>query len=204
MSNALQVVDELSNVVRPELRSAGGLALQELDQGSTCPAFSLGAQGVRYLLLRPDSVLTACGAKGCSGPTTKNDALFPYLKSGASGVTQCCDFIAFCAYKNANESQSLFIVMIELKSGAVSGSRRQLENGRRVGDFLVGVVRDRAKTSFLGLKVEYRGLVFSPKAPRITGDPTRNRCPFMPYHDGDPTLLTILARPQEQHLRYFL
>ena len=177
----------LRSFIRPDLVVDGALDLFEDDAGSTLPALRLKKHG-RPLLIRPD----LCGRR--PGQVAANDRLFPLVKLDG-GLARHCDYVIAHAADEAHEAV-LFLLFIELKSGAANDARLQIENTRLLIDGLVAAAQHHGRAH--PPTIVRRGVTFAGKA----RTPKGRRCPY----DVNPRMRDLpcaTIAPFEHHLDYF-
>jgi len=183
MASLLQAIGE---IVRPELLQKGPIRLEELDPGSTCKPITINKRGQAVVLkpdIRPEGV---CGRPGCQFTFTAPDRLFPLFRLDVAGLAAVCDYIVFCQ-ENVEGDDRVFVLLCELKSNNVGGSRRQVENGRLLAEYVLKMAALHTRLSKVP-RVEHRGLIFSPKFNVPKGSLQKTRCKYEPLPDGFPDL----------------
>jgi hypothetical protein len=173
----------IGEILRPALVQRGSILLTEADGGSTCEAITLHKSGQAFVL-RPDgSAGGVCPRPDCARTLTAPDRLFPLFRLDVTDLAAMCDYIIFCQETSGDDAR-LFVLLCELKSGKVSGSRRQIENGRLLADYILATATlhqavRRAPT------VERRGLMFSSRCKVVPkGNLRKVRCSYTPMPDG--------------------
>ena len=163
MNGALKAAWALIELMRPALQ-VQGLVLEEHTPTSTCPPVKFTKQG-RSLLLRPDNPIHVCDRQDCHAKAgSPNERLFPFFVPQKEGLTALCDYLIFYeprACKPDAEAGS-FVFLCELKSGSVKGSRRQLQNGKLLAEYLLAMARLHGEVHAKPI-ITYRGIVFSPR-----------------------------------------
>lgn len=179
MSGLLQAIGD---VLRPVLLQRGTIRLEETDPASKTGLITLHRAGPG-IVLRPDLTAGArCTRNGCNAAFTAPDRLFPLFRLDIPGLASMCDYIVF-AQDSTSEGAPLFVLHCELKSGNASGSKRQMENGRILSEYVLAMatrhhsLRERPR-------VLHRGIVFSPKYPVPRGSLERQRCNYAPFPDA--------------------
>lgn len=175
----LQAVGE---ILRPTLVQRGNVQLEETDVGSTCKAITLHKSG-QALVLRPDlSAGGVCPRSDCAKSLSANDRLFPLFRQDVPGLAAMCDYIVFCQ-DDAENDDRLFVLLCELKSRDVKGSRNQIEKGMLLADYIVSTAMNQHPIQQKP-RIERRGLVFSPKFERPKGSLQKSRCQYQPLRGG--------------------
>lgn len=178
MPTLLQAIGE---ILRPALVPPGPIQLQETDPGSTCETVTIHKQG-QALVLRPDLAAGGvCPRRECALTLGAPDRLFPLFRLDVAGLCVMCDYIVFCQ-ESSREDARLFVLLCELKSENVGGSRRQIENGRLLADYILNMAAHHRAVRLPA--VERRGLVFSPKYKFPKGSLRKVRCPYSPLAGG--------------------
>ena len=176
----------ISEILRPELMQPGPIVLKETDEKSKCRAITLTRHGQAIVLkpdLRPQGV---CGRPGCQFTFTAPDRLFPLFRLDVAGLSAVCDYIVFCQDGPENDAR-VFVLLCELKSNNPGGSRRQIENGRLLADYVLQMAALQTRRPLPS--VERRGLVFSPRFSMPKGSLLSTRCAYQPEPSGFPDLL---------------
>lgn len=173
----------ISDVVRNEFRQDGVVRLEETAAGSTCGPVTLNKSGPAVVLKLDGLPPPACAQPGCNLRYSVNDRIFPLFKTETGGLTALCDYLIFYPEKDVDDPR-LFVFLCELKSGRVSGSRKQAENGKLLADYILAMARHHHKLTSSPACVP-RGLVFSPmlEVPKIM-NPARDRCAYTSFSDG--------------------
>lgn len=172
------LLQAISEILRPSLRLDGPIELQELDPGSRCEAIRLRRTG-SSVVLKLDQPYRACERPGCQLGLSANDRMFPLFDHRASELCSVCDYVIFCQEK---AEEALYVLLCDLKSGNVSGSRGQLENGRLLADYILAMAMHHRSLPSPG-KIECRGVVFSPESPMPKGNLHKIRCSYTEYKD---------------------
>ncbi len=118
---------------------------------------------------------------GCELTLSAPDRLFPLFRLVA-GISVMCDYIVFCQEASRDDAR-LFVLLCELKSENVGGSRKQLENGRLLADYILAMAIHHHAVRPLPT-VERRALVFSPRFVVPKGSLRKQRCSYSPMSDG--------------------
>src|SRR4051812_1667078 len=125
MPTLLQAIGE---VLRPGLVQRGPIRLEETDPASTCKAITLHKSG-QALVLKPDQAAGGvCPRPDCVFTLAAPDRLFPLFRLDVPGLSAMCDYIVF-SQESSGDDTRLFVLLCELKSNHVGGSRKQIENG---------------------------------------------------------------------------
>lgn len=139
------------------------------------------------IVLKPDvRPKIVCGRPDCQLTFTAPDRLFPLFRLDVAGLTAVCDYIVFCQ-ENVEGDDRLFVLLCELKSNNLGGSRRQVENGRLLAEYVLKMAALHTRLSKVP-RVEHRGLIFSPKFNVPKGSLQKTRCNYEPLPDGFPDL----------------
>lgn len=179
MTTLLQAIGD---ILRPGLVQRGPIRLVEDDPGSTCQAITLHKSGQAFVL-RPDSSAGGmCTRQGCTFTLTAPDRLFPLFRLDVPGLAAMCDYIVFCQAASGDDAR-IFVLLCELKSENVGSSRRQIENGRLLADYIVQAAMRHHAVRPVPTIVR-RGLVFSPKFKVPKGSLRKVRCSYEPLPDG--------------------
>jgi hypothetical protein len=179
MPTLLQAIGE---ILRPSLVQRGPIRLEEADPGSTCEPITLHKSGQAFVLRPDQSAGGICPRPGCALTLSAPDRLFPLFRLDVAGLAAMCDYIVFCQEATRDDAR-LFVLVCELKSENVGGSRRQLENGRLLADYILATAIHHHAVRPLPT-VERRGLVFSPKFKVPKGSLRKVRCSYLPMADG--------------------
>ena len=158
----------IRELLRPQLFRAGAIELSEEDPGSSIAPFKLETSQPA-LVLRFDQV----PHEGMS----LNDRLFPLLDHTKPGLCVHCDYVIL-RQAHGRESEPLYVLLIELKSGPTGGALKQIESSRLLIDGALAMMRHASKTAPWTSVVRYRGLIFTPQARPVAGDPRRVPCPY--------------------------
>lgn len=161
----LQTVREL---LRPQLLGAGTIELSEEDPGSTIKPFKLETSQPA-LVLRFDRI----PHEGMS----LDDRLFPLLNRTVTGLCVHCDYVIL-RQARGGASEPLYVLLVELKSGPNRGAQRQIESSRLLFDSALSLMRLTRKSAPWTDDIRYRGLIFTPQARPVAGDPKRVPCPY--------------------------
>lgn len=176
------LLQALGEILRPALVQRGPIRLEETAPDSTCKAITLHKSG-QALVLKPDqSAGGICSRPGCALTLSAPDRLFPLFRLDVAGLSVMCDYILFCQ-ETAEDDSRLFVLLCELKSENVGGSRRQLENGRLLADYILATAIHHHAVRPLPT-IERRGLVFSPKYNVPKGSLRKRRCSYSRMLDG--------------------
>jgi hypothetical protein len=97
-----------------------------------------------------------------------------------------CDYIVFCQDSARNDAR-LFVLLCELKSGNVRGSRQQVENGRLLAEYILAMARHHGGVRSIQ-EIALRGLIFCSDARVPKGSLRRTRCAYEPYPNGFPDM----------------
>lgn len=176
------LLQAIGEILRPALVQRGPIRLVEGDPGSTCEAVTLHKSG-QAVVLRPDAAAGGvCPRADCALTLSAPDRLFPLLRLDVAGLAAMCDYIVFCQETSRDDAR-VFVLLCELKSGSVGGSRRQLENGRLLADYILAMA-SRHHAVRTPPAVQRRGLVFSPKFKVPKGSLHKARCAYESMPDG--------------------
>ncbi len=172
------LLEAIELVLRPGLTKRGPIMLEETSPRSICKTITLdknGQPGMQAIMLQPDRVDNA----GISIP----DRLFPLFRHKSAGIAAMCDYIVFCQ-ETSPVSDRVFVLHCELKSLNPGGSRRQIENGRLLADYIVEMAKYHHSIGPVPA-IERRGLVFRPGLSVPKGSPFKTRCAYdAPLKDG--------------------
>lgn len=183
MPTLLQAIGE---ILRPTLVQRGPIRLEETEPGSSCEAITLHKSGQAFVLKPDQSAGGVCPQPGCNLTLTAPDRLFPLFRLDVPGLAAMCDYIVFCQETSGDDAR-LFVLLCELKSSHVGGSRSQIENGRLLADYILAMASHHHSIRPLP-RVERRGLVFSPKFKVPKGSLRKVRCSYSPMQDGFPDM----------------
>jgi len=164
------LIEAIRDVLDPEFSSSGPFRLTESDTGSTCLPVAL-SKTQKAVLLTPALV----ASKGESA----SRRLFPLFNVGTKGLAVMCDYILFCNESKTNR-ETVFVLLCELKSANVAGSRQQIENGALLANYIVEMAAYHKKIAKTEMPtVCQRGIVFrtEAKAPPL-GDLRRHLCTY--------------------------
>jgi len=175
MATLLQAIGE---VLRPALVQRSPFRLEETDRGSTCEAITLHKSGQAFLLKPDQSAGGVCPRGDCAFTFSTPNRLFPLFQTEVAGIAALCDYIVFCQ-ENSRDDAPLFVLLCELKSGNVKGSRQQIENGRLLADYIVAMARYHRAVQPMP-EVFLRGLIFSPTYSVPKGNLHKVRCKYAP------------------------
>jgi len=129
------------------------LVLSENARGSTCkPVRIRRSDRCVFISFNAKVPFTPKGEPICI-----KDRLFPLFDPDVEGVARMCDYWILC--ERDDERPVLYVFLCELKSGD-PGGLGQLENGKLLAEHFVNMVAYHRK---LAPRVEYRGIVFSPR-----------------------------------------
>lgn len=173
---ATTLLQALGELLRPELVQPGPILLTEDDPGSTCKAISLHKSGQAFVLQPDRAAGGICPRNDCARTLSAPDRLFPLFRQGVPRLTAMCDYIVFCQ-ESAGDDARLFVLLCELKSGNVTGSRQQVENGRLLADYILSMAMHHGPVR-IAPRVERRGLVFSPRYNVPKGNLRKVRCAY--------------------------
>ena len=175
----LPLLQAIANVLRPDLIQQGSIRLEEADPGSACRAITLDKGGRNAIVLRPDQVGGGiCPRHDCAIRLDAANRLFPLFRLDA-GIAVMCDYIVFCQDTPRPDAR-LFVLLCELKSGNVGGSRQQIENGRLLADYLLAKASHHGAVRSLP-EIQRRGLVFRADARVPKGSLRSSRCAYEPW-----------------------
>lgn len=180
-------LDALRAVVRDDLVVEGTIRLVERDAGSTLPEVLIKKSG-RPLVLRPD----LCALR--PGKVSANDRLFPLVKLDG-GFARHCDYVIAHSSDEARDD-ALYLLFVELKSGAAADARRQIENTRLLIDGLVAAATHHGRVA--QPQIVRRGVTFA----RQARTPKGVRCPY-DENPRMPDLRCATVPPDEYRLGYF-
>ncbi len=198
MTTLLQAIGE---ILRPGLVQRGPILLTEADPGSTCKAITLRKSGQAFVLQPDQSAGGVCPRNDCAYTFSASDRLFPLFRD-VPGLAAMCDYIVFCQ-ESAGEDARLFVLLCELKSGDVKGSRQQIENGRLLADYVLSMARHHHAVRSQPT-IERRGLVFSPKYDVPKGSLVKARCKYPTRFESFPDLpFAYYASGKEYPLSHF-
>lgn len=176
------LLQAIAQVLRPRVAPPGTLRLTESEPGSTCRPITLHKSG-QAVLLRPDlSAGAVCPRADCALTLAAQDRLFPLFRLDMPGLAVMCDYILFCQAASGDDTR-LFVLHCELKSGNVDGSRRQIENGRLLVDYILAMTSHHL-TPRPSPTVAHRGIVFSPKFGVPKGNLRKARCKYQQLPGG--------------------
>ncbi len=171
------LLDAIEQVLRPDLVQRGPLVLEETSPRSVCKPITLhkdGQNSMQALLLRPDRI-------ACEGMSIQ-DRLFPLFHHQTPGITVLCDYIVFCC--DLQRPDCLFVLHCELKSNNPGGSRKQIENGRLLADYVLEMAKYH-RGPLMTPTIQRRGIIFRPGVGIPKGNWFRKRCEYAaPYSDG--------------------
>lgn len=196
------LIQTLSDILRPELVQTGLLRLEEGDSGSICKAITLHKSG-QAIVLRPDqSAGKLCTRPDCGLSISANDRLFPLFRPNLPGLSSMCDYLVFCQRASGDEAR-LFVLLCELKSGKAEGSRKQLENGRLLADYILAMAKQHGALQSMP-EIVRRGLVFSTNYNIPKGSLRKAPCKYSPMPGGFPDMpFAYYACGQEYPLEHF-
>jgi hypothetical protein len=177
MTTLLQAIGD---ILRPELVDRGTLLLQETATSSTSKPITLHKSGQAFVL-RPDrSAGAICPRSDCARSLSAPDRLFPLFRVDVAKIAVMCDYIVFCEDSSRNR---LFVLHCELKSKNIDGSRKQIENGKLLADYVVSMAMHH-QTIRTKPAIAHRGIVFSPKFDIPKGSLITSRCRYERMVDG--------------------
>ena len=178
------LLQAIGDILRPELKQDGPICLRESDPGSTCEPVTLHKTGPAVVLKVDSQRPQMCARPDCGFSFAVNDRFFPLFRIDQGGLTKLCDYIIFYSHQRAeSEASPMYVFLCEMKSGSPSGSRKQIENGRILTDYIVQMARHH-KVIRSDSEIRYRGLIFSPQFREPKGHLRAGRCAYEPYQDG--------------------
>ncbi|MBK9258723.1 MAG: hypothetical protein IPM54_02680 [Polyangiaceae bacterium] len=201
----MTLLQAISDILRPNLIERGPLLLEETDAKSTCKAITLHKSGQAFMV-RPDrSAGGICPRVDCSRSLSAPDRLFPLFRVDLPDIGAMCDYIVFCHDLTRDENR-LFILHCEMKSTSPQGSRKQIENGKLLADYIVTMAKHHRPMHALST-VEHRGLVFCNKPGLYVpkGNLQEKRCRYTPPFAGGLSDLKFAYYPagKEYPLSHF-
>lgn len=163
------LIDAIRSILRPEVLPSGPLKLSEAGPASACLPVIL-ERSRKAVLVRPDDV-TIPGQSA-------SDRLFALFDVKIPKLAAMCDYILFC--NESDTSDSVFVLLCELKSTNVAGSRDQIENGALLADYIVEMAVHHKRVT--KPELHHRGIVFntSPKFGPV-GNPRRQLCKYQAW-----------------------
>ncbi len=171
------LLDAIEKVLRPGLVQRGPILLEEKTSSSICKPITLHKDGqpwMQAIMLQPERV-------ACAGLAIQ-DRLFPLFDHFTAGVAVMCDYLVFC--QDIRHPDCLFVLHCELKSTNPGGSRKQIENGRLLADYIVEMAKYHHSLRDVPT-IQRRGLVFCPAVGVPKDNLFRNPCRYAsPYADG--------------------
>lgn len=183
MPTLLQAIGE---ILRPALVQRGPIRLHEADPASACEAITLHKRGPAFVVKPDQAAERACPRPDCGITLSAPDRLFPLFRHEEPGIAVMCDYIVFCQETSRDDGR-VFVLLCELKSGNVGGSRQQIENGRLLADYILEMAKHHRTVRPMPA-VERRGLVFSPSFKVPKGSLRKARCSYSPLPDGFPDM----------------
>lgn len=146
-------VQAIADVVRPELEVHAPLQLQEPNPGGQHPPIKIGCHD-DVLALSFDQCCCQLWGSGAH----LGEWLHPLFRDGKR-LRESCDYVLF-----HEEHETLWVLLVELKSHNSGSARDQIMNTRLLIDHLLSVVEKRSGYSGdLPRKRQYRGVVFNEK-----------------------------------------
>lgn len=188
------LLEAIQTILRPDLLLGKPIKLVELDPGSKCGPIRLPTH-TSPVVLKPDQSYIGCPRLDCGIGLSANDRLFPLFDVKKSGFCVVCDYVIFCQTK---PEAPLFILLCELKSGTLSGSAKQLENGRLLADYILAMARYHGDVR-IEPTVEHRGLVFHPAGAKPMGNLHKLDCAYDPPSDVMRDMPTARYRSGEEY-----
>ncbi len=178
-------------------RGGGAIWLEEDDRGSTCKPITLHKRG-KAVVLRPDkSAGGVCPRPDCAFTLNAPNRLFPLFRLDVVGLTSMCDYIVFCQEARRDDAR-LFVLLCELKSENIGGSRNQLEKGRLLADYILAMATHQHAVRPMP-SIQRRGLVFSPRFEKPKGNLVTRRCVYAPLPGGSTDMPFARYRDGEKY-----
>jgi hypothetical protein len=172
------LLQAIGDILRPALVQRGPIRLEEVDPGSACKPITLHKSGQAFVLKPDQSAGGICPRPDCARTLSAQDRLFPLFRIDVADLPAMCDYIIFCQ-ESSGDAERLFVLLCELKSGNVDGSRRQIENGRLLADYILATAKLHHAVR-PAPEIVCRGLVFSPRFNVPKGSLRRARCSYNP------------------------
>lgn len=160
------LLDAIRGILNRDLIRDGAVELVETNPVSQCQPVRLNKSG-RALMLKLD---------GPEHGSSVNNRVFALFNANEPGITRVCDYIVFYEPPGATIGERgtprdpcMFVFLCELKSAHPKRAFEQIRNSRLVSDFIVSMARHHRRRIVRKTKLEYRGLIFSTKAPPSKG-----------------------------------
>lgn len=176
------LLQAIGDILRPALVQRGPIRLEETGPGSTCTPITLHKSGQAFVLKPDQSAGGICPRPDCARTLSAPDRLFPLFRIDVADLPAMCDYIVFCQ-ETSGDAARLFVLLCELKSERIGGSRRQIENGRLLADYILATAKLHHKVRSVP-EIVRRGLVFSPRFNVPKGSLRKVRCSYSPMDDG--------------------
>jgi hypothetical protein len=176
------LLQAIGDILRPAVVVQGPIRLGETDPGSMCKPITLRKSGQAFVLKPDRSAGGICPRPDCARTLSAPDRLFPLFRIDVADLPAMCDYIVFCQ-ETSGDAERLFVLLCELKSDTISGSRRQIENGRLLADYIVATAKLHHAVRSVP-EIVRRGLIFSPRFSVPKGSLRRARCSYARMPDG--------------------
>ncbi len=181
------LLQAVRDMLRPQVIRPGPIELTEDDPGSRIQPFKLETSQPT-LVLRFEGIPRASFAL--------NDRLFPLLNPVVAGLCLHCDYVILRQARTAGHSPApLYVLLVELKSGAAHDAQKQIENTRILIESTLATMRRAQRNAPWTDDLRFRGLIFTPSARPAAGDPRRHPCPYDASSPSMPDLLFVRHPP---------
>jgi hypothetical protein len=196
------LLQAICDVVRREFTDTPAtIRLEETDPASTCPPVVIKKRGPALVLKLDVPFKPACARADCTTRIPSNDRLFPLFRNDEEGLTRVCDYIVFYQLEEERNPR-VYVLLCELKSGSGAGALKQIENGKRLAEYIVATaVHHRLLQSSPPLA--FRGLVFARQIREPRGGERRTVCPYQQHPRIDDLGFALCPPTPERDISFF-